>query len=291
MKFSNWTTRILITCAASPFLLYSMGCAAATPAAMPPYPEVWEKVLPAHVSPEQLGVSLLEDGEVLVATASDVRTGHVSWNFDTFFGRKSIDAVKTAREKNAVVYSDGTRAGVVRSNARRQELPDGRTIGVTSNEYRGCYRGPARDSVLIVDPASKRRVSRVFFYKLSKPEQFTNSTGETANDTGSLCPTEEQMTLRVPVVSLSGTFLPLPDGTVLFVVPSRSLLLRLDSNLESRSKLMNKQVFSFPIVTGDYMFMPSINGKDYGSGEEKNIRYQELLDDLDAYLQSLRREK
>jgi hypothetical protein len=255
--------------------------------AMPPYPEVWEKVLPVEVDSSRLGVSLLDDGEVLITIAPDSRTGPKTRQIYTFFNRKAVDLGRTARETNAVVYADGTRAAIVRRQGSNQEMSDGRTIRISSNAYRGCYRGPARQSVALVDGEKKERLNRVFFYLLSEPEQFTND----AADTASRCPTEEQMTLRTSVVSLDGAFLPLPDGTVLFVVPSRAIVLRLDSSLESRSRLMNDKIFSFPIATGDYLFLPKTNGKNYGSGEMKNIRFQELLDDLKAHLELLRREE
>jgi hypothetical protein len=285
----NLQGRVLFVCAML-FLSGSiLGCVAVSAATMPPYPDAWEKELPIAVPAERLGVGLLDDGDVLISIVPAKRDDWRAWRYETFFGRKPIDAEKTAREKNAVIYADGTRSAIVRGKGATEDLADGRTVRISSNSYRGCYRGPARQVVSLVD-ASAKRVDRVFFYLLPRPKQVANDAAETSNDLGSRCPTEEQMSLHVSVESLSGSFLSLPDGGVIFIVPERSLLLRLDSNLQSKSKLMNTKVFSFPIEPGDYLFMPSINGKDYGSGEEKSIRFQELLDDLKAYLGQQRKE-
>jgi hypothetical protein len=51
---------------------------------------------------------------------------------------------------------------------------------------------------------------------------------------------------------------------------------------------MNRKLFGFPNEWGDSTFVGTLTGKDYGSNEEGNVRFQEALDDLRNYLIALR---
>jgi hypothetical protein len=128
----------------------------------------------------------------------------------------------------------------------------------------------------------------VFFFLLDEPETFENETAENNLGTGSLCPTEEPMRLEISVVSTGCAYLELPDGTILCTISSRAFVQRLKPDLTVPAKAMNGKLFGFPTISGDSTFVGSLTGKDYGSNEEKSVRFQEAIDDLRAHLISLR---
>jgi hypothetical protein len=273
--------------ALTPFLL-SIG-AASFARAQPPYPDVWHvEVADAPKGPHAYTyVALLSDDEVLVIAKSDTSARSAQVVMKTFFHQRSIDVARTNLATGVVIYADGVTANVVRASAPSITLRDGGRLHNVSTVYRRCYRGPARDHVVRRSPDASR-IYRVFFYLLEEPEIFENETEDNNLGTGSLCPTEKPTRLRVPVVSTPCSFLELPDGTVLCTITDRAFVQRLRPDLTTPAKSMNPKLFGFPTVAGDSLFVGKLTGKNYGSSEEGNERFQEALDDLRAHLISLR---
>jgi uncharacterized protein YecT (DUF1311 family) len=259
---------------------------------MPPYPDVWELQFPNAVPGSSLHASLLNDGQVVVAYLPDGPAGKAPRVERLFFGGGSVKEERLPDGQYVFTYADGRHTTVSSHDNFREALPDGRTIRNSYNEYRDCYRGPAREYVVITGENRRPQVSKVFFYLLDEPQRFTTSVNDNWRglDTGPSCPTEPSLDLEVNVESIGGSFLPLSDGTILLLDHQHGLVIRLTRDLDSPSNLMNNRVFAFP-YNESYLFVDLLLGKDYGNGEEKSIRFQEALDDLRDHLRKIKNEQ
>lgn len=258
----------------------------------PPYPDVWEMQFPNPAPGSRLRASLLNDGQVVIAYLPDALSGKAPSVERLFFGGGAVQQQRLADGQYVFVYEDGRQASVTALDSFSGRLQDGRTIRNGDNAYRDCYRGPAREYVLIKDKDRDQRFTKVFFYLLDKPKRFVSTVNDNWRglNTGPSCSSEPSLNLEVSVESIGGSFLPLPDGTILLLDHEHGLVLRLTKDLESHSKLMNNLVFAFP-YNDSYLFVGLLLGKDYGSGENQSIRYQEALDDLRDYLRKIKKEQ
>ncbi len=195
---------------------------------LPPYPDVWELQFPNPTPGSSLHASLLSDGQVVIEYMPEGMAAKAPRVEKLFFGGGNVRREKLPDGQLVFTYADGTHAVVSRYASYREQLGHGRVIRSADNKYRGCYRGPAQEYVMILDGERHQRIEKVFFYLLDEPKRFVSTANDNWRelDTGPSCPTEPSLNIEVSVESISGSFLPLPDGTILLLDHQHGLVLR-----------------------------------------------------------------
>jgi hypothetical protein len=257
--------------------------------ALPPYPDVWQAVFPEKSDSRLTALSayLLDTGEVVFAADYESAQQVKRRELLTMFGTKEVDRDRSVLGTGQVTFKDGTVAHVKAQDQSQVVLADGRKVAIQSQVYRLCYRGPARQLVARYDQGAGETATRVvIFYLLPRPTTFSGGGGhEWLGQADESCPNEPPLNLHVPVESVAGSFLALPDDSVILLDQEHSLALRLTGDLTTRAPLLQRSLFIFPYRSDDDpLFVGKLTHKDYGSIEEGTAQYQKALDDLRDYL-------
>jgi hypothetical protein len=272
-------------------LMLLNGAAFAAGPSYPPYPDVWEWHAPAGEGVvKDLSTTLLSNGDVLIRAVYEKDQQQKSERYYLMFDNAALDEAKTKLGRG-VVLRDGTMLPPLAVASTKIELSDGTTVDQYSRRYRLCYRGPARDFFIVSDSSGREIAHKSLFYLLEKPKRFEGGGGyKWFDEPNASCPTEGPLNLEVSVESISADLLPLRDGTFLMILPEHSLVMRLNPDLTSRSRVLNDRVFVFD-YHGDPMIVSELTHKDYGSTDDfmDQQHYQQALDDFRDYLRGTRR--
>jgi hypothetical protein len=234
----------------------------------PPYPDVWDWHEPLAESgyPEMYNMA---NGDVLIPFHKKATKPKNQRRFAvTFFQRTTLSDVHAEGAIENAVDVERARPRAV--------SPDGRwktDYGHFVNTY--CYGGPNRDPYKIVDTTTGGERIFTIFRLLDRPEEFF---------VDARCESERTRTVRYKVKSVAGGFLFLKDDTFLFRVESTGEVIRFDTNLESKSTLMENQFFLIE-NSGYPRVIDELTGKEYDEFEDAEV----IADDLYQYLKNRRR--
>jgi hypothetical protein len=262
----------------------------------PPYPDVWELVIPLSKNMRQRGMhgTRMENGDVMIGYVSPEKIESrifqaipgkdLEWR--TFFSRQKAEVINAATGETRL--DDGT---IVRPVKRPPgvnyfpniaELKDGSHVYAASGEFdKGCYQGPGANTLFRYNKKTGDRLqhTKVVFLLLDEPLTIETGSVNGPNRSPKCDAAEQQVTTRV--VSLAGKILPLEDGGFLFV--SYGVVIRFDASLNTHTELLNKKLFVLDSEIFDSTELGKITGKNY-MDEHGWTKMQEVADDLYAYL-------
>jgi uncharacterized protein len=266
----------------------------------PPYPDIWELQSPLLQSDTNQVIDHLElsNGDMWFSYSRQETLKHNPANHNrpnlqkgiTFFGRQAVDLNDTNSEMS---LPDGSKVEPLSYGySGLATLTDGTDISSFENEYKnGCYQGPGENS-LIHDRQNgtheKWLQQKVVFLVLEKPIRLLTGLTKGQQRPAACDTTEERIKTRV--VSLAGAVIPLQDGGFLLEDVRYGIVVRFDSNLNTRSSLLNRRVFLMGSDAYERFFMAEVGRKE-NLDNEGYIKMQSVVDDLYVYLlkQSTRR--
>jgi|WetSurMetagenome_2_1015567.scaffolds.fasta_scaffold09303_6 hypothetical protein len=244
----------------------------------PPYPDVWDW---QDRSTENLSgkIYLLKNGDALFEYIKKSRkSGKISSYAITFFGREIVDgdsAIEKAREHE--VETDKQRKKLVRFAVLKPESQDKKwKIREVFSYDLKCYAGANRYPHALIDLTTGKERIFTIFRLLDKPEGF---------DVADNCLYGPGSSIKYKVKSVSGYFIFLLDNTFLFHVHDTGEVIRFDTDLKTKSKLIGDRFFLLE-NQGSPMIMDDYSDKDY-----EFLDRQEETDDLYKYLMNLRKNK
>jgi hypothetical protein len=183
--------------------------------AFPPYPDVWD--VPADLLGKRIWrVYKMRNGDVMIDYGK-----HGELQF--FRGTRRLP-----KPDEIDVPPEGEHAW------GSAKLPNGETVqsyGTQTGIYQGCYDG--LDAYTDIKSADGRqRVSKSIFYLLLHPRQHTSPAH---------CNETRRFTERV--TTIGGLVVPLDDNGAILIDEALSVVIRFDSDLNTRSRLLNKVLF------------------------------------------------
>ncbi len=275
----------------------------ATAKKYPPYPDVWQWVLPDGDAIAEAGSSLLilDNGDFLLTYQVPGSSGMIEKiQPTTFFGKQSVvdkDAGIRIRRRMLKVLqlSDDTSVNFSREeNFGDVSLTNGFRLGhfntLDGGGLSGCYRGPAQYIHAIEDSKGKLQRSVVIFKLLDKPKTVHIDKG---------CAFEPDGDFTTLVESVRGVWHhALADGGFVMLA-DKDVMLRFDKNLNSQAPLINDRYFVLDMsVADDWIYMNKVTGKDYKLELGKQYMreglpydYQSIVNDLYQYLLTLKTKK
>jgi uncharacterized protein len=282
-----------------------------TPKKFPPYPDVWDWVLPNRDLITEHGVDLfgMETGDILLSYLTRDKNGkYTVVKPTTLFGHLvTSDDVATIRSRSnyqkvlpKIKLSDGTTAQIEsveetrKLNLQRVPLAGGRKLYQTSftpigPTYSSCYFGPAHFLYGITGPDRKQIKGVVIFKLLDKPKRIDIKEG---------CASESMQTFTTRVESIDAGLRarPLADGGFVMEV-DKGVLIRFDKDFNSRSQLLNDRYFVLDDTGADalnidgWIYVDRITGKTYRKSPTDVYEYQSVVDDLYKHLIYLKSKK
>jgi hypothetical protein len=244
----------------------------------PPYPDVWDWRDPATKSLSR-NIYLLKNGDALFEYIKKGRkSGKISSYAITFFGREIVDgdsAIEKAREHE------------VETDKQRKKLDMFADLEPVSQDKKWqirekfsydlrCYAGSNRYPHTLIDLTTGKERIFTIVRLLDKQERMI---------VPEKCLYGPGQTIKYKVKSISGDFVFLLDNTFLFHVEDTGEVIRFDTDLKTKSKLIGDRFFLLE-NQGSPMIMDDYSDKDYES-----LDRQEETDDLYKYLMKLRKNK
>jgi len=269
----------------------------ATAKKYPPYPDVWEMLFPQLVNKQlpALRNVWLDNGDIWFGFISKEKTNKTliegiplkEFTGITFFSRQKI-VFSDANDEVGV--DNDTKIKITNLSGKHYfpgtaELEDESYVISSNGSFeKGCYQGPGGNQLTRYQ--SKKTLkslqsSKVAFLLLDEPVTITTGATDGQNRSAACDAAEETITTRV--VSISGEILPLRAGGFLLVDRDYGLAIRFDSNLNTRSELLNKKLFVFDTELLNAHFINRVSGRNYQDSHGWT-KMQEINDDLFAYL-------
>jgi hypothetical protein len=152
-------------------------------------------------------------------------------------------------------------------------LPNGEKVasyGTQSGIYQGCYDG--LDAYTATGPADvpyQYRVQKSVFYLLPRPRQHASP--EHCNET-------RKFTERV--TTIGGLVVPLDDNGILLIDEARGVVIRFDSDLNTRSRLLNKTLF----VVDTETYEAWRGRRDFGDRAGAGVDFRSMQQELRTWL-------
>lgn len=274
----------------------------------PPYPDIWDWVMPDREKIDATGIQLvgMDTGDVLFQYSTHDKNGNwVNHQPFTLFAHLSVtDAYASQKifghDLPVAHLSDGSSAKLEsRDDANKFIeqgilLTGGRKLNQTSftpigTSYSSCYFGPAHYLYGITGLDRKQIKGVVIFKLLDKPKHI--DIGE-----GCISGPMEAFTTRVESIDAGLRARPLADGGFVMEV-EKGVLIRFDKDFNSRSPLINDKYFvvddtgEVPGDTDGWIYINRITGKTYRQAPEYSYDYQSVVDDLYNYLITLKSKK
>jgi len=248
-------------------------------------PDVWDRRLP----PAQVGsirAYRTEPGAIIVEWR-DLSSPPRTRALDFATGKEIQILDKESRQgERAYRLESGIVAKVTVGSTGKLVLDADTEISVQPYRYWDCWRGPDRTSIVKTNSVGADRQviwHKYIFALLDRPEIFSVGLSNR-------CPEGRFPRLVSYTREVAGGFLPLGDGTFL-LIDQGGLILRFDSDLNSKSELLGREVFVLAGgEPGTGVMLSRINGKTYYP-ERPPARYQQALDDLKNYLEQQREGK
>jgi len=279
----------------------------------PPYPDVWDWVMPDRETITGRGVQLfgMDTGDVLFRYAILDKDGKwVDHQPITLFSHLTVSDADASpliagHDLPVAHLSDGTLAHLESKEEAFKYILQGIPLAggfklreggfqPIGSAYSSCYRGPARASYSIIDYANHKLIRSVVIFKLlDKPKRI---------DIGKGCISESEQSFTTRVESVDGlNARALADGGFVMQL-EYGVLIRFDKNFHSRSLLINDKYFVLDNTiketdddkepeTDYWIYINRITGKPYRKGPEYSYDYQAVVDDLYNHLMSLKAKK
>jgi len=239
-------------------ILASPYSSTATAASYPPYPEIWDWTFE---KPLQIrGLRRAKNGDVLVEylvqTESPGGSRSSPPRYRSLFGGAELDAGTVAsqlKNPDVALMSEARHLEPLATGNVVRRVGDGRRTTTA-----GCYAGVTGDFVQIEASDGRILGQRTFWVLSEKPKRFETKPLSDCADGPSFQYWAE------PVIA---NFLSLQDNTFLLVDSDRGIVVRFDSRLETKSKLVNSRIYwldleamrrleqrvRVPVARGDYV--------------------------------------
>lgn len=266
----------------------------------PPYPDVWEMQFPLLANKQfpALRNVWLDNGDIWFGFISKEKTKKTliegiplkEFTGITFFSRQTI-VFSDANDEVGV--GNDTKIKLINTSSKHYfpgttELADNSYVISSNGSFdKGCYQGPGGNQLTRYQSIKTLRTlqpSKVAFLLLDEPITITTGATDGPNRAAACDAAEETITTRV--VSISGEMLPLGEGGFLLVDRDYGWVIRFDSNLNTRSELLNKRLFVFDTELLNAHFINKVSGRNYRDAHGWT-KMQEINDDLYAYLVKL----